>query len=130
MRTIWISKTKMDFQSHIIMKWDILIIETTQQAVLISSLMPGCICLIKKKPPFLLLPLGDFKNKYILFYIQESSTLLSEQLLITLGAFELKIKVHEYFGSIKTQIKIISSLWILYNTFLFQKLKLLSETEQ
>lgn len=62
--------------------------------------------------------------------MQRCSTLLNEQLLITLGAFELKIKVDEYCSSIKTQNKIISSLWILYDISLFQKLKILSETEQ
>lgn len=74
--------------------------------------------------------LWNFKDNYILFCIQRGSTLLNKQLLISLEAFELKIKVDEYLGSIKTQRKIISSLWILYNTSLFQKLKILSETKQ
>lgn len=65
-----------------------------------------------------------------MFRIQRGGTLVNKQLLITLGAFELKIKVDECFSSIKTQSKIISSLWILNNMSLFQKLKILSETEQ
>jgi hypothetical protein len=55
----------------------------------------------------------NLKDKYILFCIQRGSTHPNEQLLITIRAFELKIKVDEYFSSIKTQNKIISSLWIL-----------------
>ena len=112
------------------MKQSILILKTTQQSVMIRFLMPGCICFITKKSSFLLLPLWNFKDKYLLFCIQRGRTLLNEQLLITWGAFELKIKVDEYFSSIKTQNKIISSLWILYDNSLFQNMKILSETEQ
>lgn len=107
-----------------------MIIKTTQQAVTIRFLMPGCVCFITKKPSFPLLPSRNFKDKYILFCIQRGGTLLNEQLLITFGTFELKIKVDEYFGSIKTQNKIASSLWILHVASFFKSLNVLSETEQ
>lgn len=109
------------------MKRGILIIKTTQQALLIRFLMQDVFVSPQRSRRFFFI-LCEISKTNILFCIQRGSALLTEQLLITLGAFELKIKVDKYFSSIKTQNKIISSLWILCHTS--QKLKILSETEQ